>query len=73
MCFFILYFYLRVRETQNSSISMDKLNLTPEKTVSNGIKIAIKRNIAKAWYNLDKQSYESWLEGRRASQSELNF
>jgi hypothetical protein len=52
---------------------MDKLNLTPEKTVSNGIKIAIKRNIAKAWYNLDKQSYESWLEGRRASQSELNF
>jgi len=36
-------------------------------------KIILKTNIAKAWYQLDKKSYESWLAGRRASKSELNY
>ncbi len=33
----------------------------------------IKSNIVKAWYQLDKKSYESWLEGRRISKSKLNY
>lgn len=37
------------------------------------LKKTIKSNIAKAWYKLDKQSYERWLEGRRASRSELRY
>jgi len=39
----------------------------------NKIKGMLKSNIAKAWYQLDKKSYESWLEGRRISKSELKF
>lgn len=37
------------------------------------IKGMLKSNIAKAWYQLDKKSYENWLEGRRVSKSELKF
>ena len=37
------------------------------------LKVMLKSNIAKAWYQLDKKSYESWLAGRRASKSELNY
>ena len=37
------------------------------------LKVLLKSNIAKAWYQLDPKSYESWLEGRRASKSELNY
>ena len=37
------------------------------------LKVILKSNIAKAWYQLDKKSYESWLEGRRSSKRELNF
>lgn len=37
------------------------------------LKGMLKSNIAKAWYQLDKKSYESWLEGRRASKSSLNY
>ncbi len=37
------------------------------------LKGLLKSNIAKAWYQLDKKSYENWLEGRRISKSELKF
>lgn len=37
------------------------------------LKVMLKSNIAKAWYQLDKKSYESWLEGRRASRSEFKY
>lgn len=37
------------------------------------LKGMLKSNIAKAWYQLDKKSYESWLAGRKASKSELNY
>lgn len=37
------------------------------------LKVILKSNIAKAWYQLDKKSYETWLEGRRVSKSELKF
>lgn len=32
------------------------------------LKTVIKKGIAKAWYELDSQSYEVWLEGRKAQQ-----
>lgn len=37
------------------------------------LKVILKSNIVKAWYQLDKKSYESWLEGRRTSKSELRY
>ena len=37
------------------------------------LKKVLKSNIAKAWYQLDKKSYESWLEGRKANKTELNY
>ena len=37
------------------------------------LKVILKSNIAKAWYQLDKKSYEHWLEGRRISKSKLNI
>ena len=37
------------------------------------LKVLLKSNIVKAWYQLDPKSYESWLEGRKASKSELNY
>jgi hypothetical protein len=37
------------------------------------LKVILKSNIAKAWYKLDQKSYDSWLEGRRASRTELNY
>ena len=37
----------------------------------NKLKGMLKSNIAKAWYQLDKKSYESWLEGRRISKAEF--
>ena len=37
------------------------------------LKVILKSNIVKAWYKLDKTSYETWLEGRRISKSELKF
>lgn len=37
------------------------------------LKKTIKSNIAKAWYKLDKQSYERWLEGRKISRGELKY
>jgi len=46
------------------------VNLNKKK---NQLKVILKSNIAKAWYQLDKKSYESWLEGRRVSKSELKF
>lgn len=32
------------------------------------LKRSVKRNIAKAWYKLDQQSYNQWLEGRKREQ-----
>jgi len=46
------------------------VTLHEKKTKLKGL---LKTNIAKAWYQLDKKSYESWLEGRRISKSELKF
>ncbi|UTW67677.1 hypothetical protein KFE94_06080 [bacterium SCSIO 12643] len=46
------------------------VNLNKKK---NQLKVILKSNIARAWYQLDKKSYESWLEGRRVSKSELKF
>ncbi|MDR9488394.1 hypothetical protein [Salibacter sp.] len=43
------------------------------KNVRGEIKKSLKKNIAKAWYKLDQQSYERWLEGRKVSQSELKY
>ena len=37
------------------------------------LKGLLKSNIAKAWYQLDKKSYENWLEGRKVSKSEFRF
>ena len=37
------------------------------------LKSAIKKNIARAWYNLDQQSYERWLEGRKFSSSKFQY
>ncbi|MFT4753645.1 MAG: hypothetical protein ACI9GM_000413 [Salibacteraceae bacterium] len=37
------------------------------------LKGVLKSNIAKAWYQLDKKSYESWLAGRKASKAEYNL
>jgi hypothetical protein len=37
------------------------------------LKVILKSNIVNAWYQLDKKSYESWLEGRRISKSELRY
>jgi hypothetical protein len=37
------------------------------------LKVILKSNIVKAWYQLDKKSYETWLEGRRITKSELKF
>ena len=37
------------------------------------LKKVLKSNIVKAWYQLDQKSYESWLEGRRASKAEFKF
>ncbi len=39
----------------------------------NQLKVLLKSNIAKAWYQLDQKSYEHWLEGRRISKSKLNI
>jgi len=46
------------------------VSLTDKKKQLKGM---LKSNIAKAWYQLDKKSYESWLEGRKISKSELNY
>lgn len=37
------------------------------------LKVLVKSTIVKAWYKLDRKSYETWLEGRRISKSEFNF
>ncbi len=37
------------------------------------LKDALKANIKKAWYQLDKKSFEKWLEGRTVSGNELRF
>jgi hypothetical protein len=37
------------------------------------LKGLVKSTIVKAWYKLDRKSYENWLEGRRISKSEFNF
>ena len=41
--------------------------------VKRELKTTIKKNIARAWYNLDQQSYERWLEGRKFSKSNLQY
>ena len=43
---------------------------TPLKTE---LKRAIKRKVAKAWYNLDQQSYHRWLEGRTIAKHEMQL
>jgi hypothetical protein len=43
------------------------------KNVKGEIKKSLKQNIARAWYKLDQQSYERWLEGRKVSQSKFNY
>lgn len=48
-------------------------NVTANAHVGRELKRTIKHNIAKAWYKLDKQSFEHWLEGRKMSQSELKY
>ena len=37
------------------------------------LKVLLKSNIAKAWYQLDPKSYESWLDGRKTSKSKLDY
>ena len=67
-------------ETKNSLLlcfltkpsDMDK-NVPNNDKIAANFKKTIKRNIARAWYNLDQQSYEKWLEGRRVSKSELKY
>ncbi len=41
--------------------------------VKRELKTTIKKNIARAWYKLDQQSYEHWLEGRKFAGSKFQY